>query len=65
MDYFTANEIAKKWNISSRRVTKLCNEGRVDGATMKGSIWLIPENAKKPQEYRRGRKTHSTSDLEN
>ena len=29
MEYLTSNEIAIKWNISSRRVRKLCGEGRV------------------------------------
>ena len=56
MDYLTANEIAEKWDISSRRVRILCNEGRVEGAVQKAGIWLIPENAVKPEEYQRGRK---------
>ena len=56
MDYLTANEIAEKWDISSRRVRILCNEGRVDGAVQKAGIWLIPENTEKPEEYQRGRK---------
>ncbi|SEA79699.1 hypothetical protein SAMN02910384_02356 [Pseudobutyrivibrio sp. ACV-2] len=56
MEYVTANEMAEKWNISSRRIRILCNEGRVDGAIQKGNLWLIPDTAKKPQEFRRGRK---------
>ena len=28
MEYLTAGEVAEKWNISSRRVTLLCNQGR-------------------------------------
>ncbi len=56
MDYLTANEIAEKWNISSRRVRILCNERRVEGAVQKAGIWLIPECAKKPEEHQRGRK---------
>lgn len=57
MDYFTSNEIAIEWDISSRRVTKLCNEGRIDGAIMKGNIWLIPSDAEKPELHKRGRKS--------
>lgn len=57
MEYFTATEIADIWGISSRRVRALCNEGRVKGAITKGNLWLIPNNAEKPQEQRRGRKT--------
>ena len=56
MELFTTKEIAEKWNISSRRVTVLCNEGRVEGAVLKGNMWLIPSDAQKPVEYKRGRK---------
>lgn len=61
MEYLTAAEMAEKWGISSRRVRILCNEGRVDGATTKGNLWLIPDNANKPQEQRRGRKTDTAA----
>lgn len=54
MDYLTAAETAEKWGISDRRVTKLCNEGRVKGAIRKGIMWLIPANTEKPQELKRG-----------
>lgn len=56
MEYLTSNEIALMWDISSRRVRKLCCEGRVSGAIQKGNIWLIPENSLKPEELQRGRK---------
>lgn len=56
MELLTTNEIAEIWGISSRRVTKLCNEGRVEGAITKGNMWLIPSDTDKPEEYKRGRK---------
>lgn len=56
MEYLTSEEIAKKWDISSRRVTTLCKAGRIDGAIQKGGIWLIPDDAKKPESMKRGRK---------
>lgn len=56
MEYLTAAEIAEKWGISSRRVRILCNEGRIVGAIQKANIWLIPQNAKKPEVQKRGRK---------
>ena len=56
MEYLTAAEIAVKWNISSRRVTLLCNEGRVEGAIKKGFMWLIPEDATKPIDPRKKKK---------
>lgn len=52
MDYLTASEISKIWNISSRRIGVLCTEGRIEGAVKKGKMWLIPENAQKPADAR-------------
>lgn len=46
----------KKWDISRRRVTTLCAEGRIEGAILKGNTWLIPENTEKPDDPRRVRK---------
>lgn len=59
MEYLTSNEIAEKWNISSRRVRILCGEGRGECAIQKGILWLIPSNTQKPQELRRGRKNRA------
>lgn len=56
MELLTTSEMAKKWDISRRRVTTLCAEGRIEGAILKGNTWLIPENAKKPDDPRRVRK---------
>ena len=53
MELLTTSEVAKKWNISRRRVTTLCAEGRIEGAILKGNTWLIPENAEKPDDPRR------------
>ena len=46
----------KKMDISRRRVTTLCAEGRIEGAILKGNTWLIPENTEKPDDPRRVRK---------
>lgn len=52
MDYMTAPQTAKKWEISVRRVQKLCEENRVDGAERMGNMWLIPKDTKKPLDGR-------------
>ena len=52
MEYLTAAQTAEKWNISRRRVSKLCSEGRIEGAKLMGKVWLVPENAKKPEDKR-------------
>lgn len=56
MELLTTSEMAKKWDISRRRVTTLCAEGRIEGAILEGNTWLIPENAEKPDDPRRVRK---------
>ena len=52
MGYMTASQAAKKWNISQRRVQILCSENRIKGTFKLGEAWAIPENAKKPVDYR-------------
>lgn len=56
MEFLTTSEMAKKWDVSRRRVTTLCSLGRIDGAILKGNTWLIPEDAKKPDDPRRVQK---------
>ncbi len=53
MEYLTAAQTAEKWNISRRRVSKLCSEGRIEGAKLMGNVWFIPEDAKKPEDKRK------------
>lgn len=56
MELLTTSEIAEKWNISRRRVSRLCAEGRIKGAVLKGKMWLIPADARKPDDPRRERR---------
>ena len=56
MEYLTSVECAKKWNVSQWWVAIYCKEGRIEGAFMKGRMWLIPANAEKPNDPRRVRK---------
>lgn len=56
MDYLTTSEMAEKWGISRRRVTTLCNSGRIEGAVLKGKTWLIPADTEKPDDKRATRK---------
>lgn len=48
MEYLNIAETAKKWGISSRRLQTLCANGKIDGATRFGKVWMIPKAAKKP-----------------
>lgn len=65
MEFLTTSEISEKWNISTRRITTLCNEGRIKGAVIKGNTWLIPDYAQKPECQKRGRKRAEKDDETN
>ena len=52
MDYLTVREINELWGISTRRICKLCEEGRIAGAIKKGGVWFIPSTAQKPKDAR-------------
>ena len=45
MDYISVREVAQKWEISERRVQKLCEESRIDGIQKFGRSWMIPKKA--------------------
>lgn len=47
-EFMTANQAAKKWDITQRRVQILCAKGRIDGVFKLGENWVIPANAQKP-----------------
>ncbi len=53
MEYMTASQAAKKWNISQRRVQILCSEGRIPGVFKLGEVWAIPADMQKPEDKRR------------
>ena len=47
-------EAAEKWGVTPRQIQILCKENRVAGATQMSRIWIIPENAEKPTNDKRG-----------
>ena len=53
MNYMTASQASKKWNISQRRVQVLCAEGRIPGVFKLGDAWAIPADVSKPSDKRR------------
>lgn len=63
MDYITASEAAKKWDISRRAITYHLKAGRIPGATKKGKFWLIPANAERPADNRRAGRAQSALTL--
>ena len=51
-DTMFVKDAAKLWNISERRVSTLCREGKIVGAKKQGKSWLIPIDAQKPADAR-------------
>ena len=50
--YLTIKEIAEKWDITPRRIQKMCADGRIYGAKKFGRDWAIPSEAEKPRDAR-------------
>lgn len=55
MDYISVREASQKWNISIRRVQKLCEDNRIEGVARFGRSWMIPKTAEKPADPRKAR----------
>ncbi len=65
MDYLKIEEVAKKWELSTRRVQSLCSQGKIEGAVRFGRDWMIPKNAKRPVDGRTKAGRKETFDLLN
>lgn len=52
MEYMNVKTAVQTWGISERRITLLCRNGRIAGATKEGKSWLLPVNAVKPADGR-------------
>lgn len=52
LDYISVKEAAEKWNISERRIQKLCEENRIPGTIRFGRSWAIPKDSGKPKDGR-------------
>lgn len=51
-DTMPVKEAARLWNITERRVSALCKEGKIKGAKKQGRSWLIPIDTEKPADNR-------------
>ena len=50
--YMSTTEAAIKWEMSQRRVSVLCVQGRIPGAEFVGGRWIVPINAVRPVDAR-------------
>ena len=60
MDFMTTKQAAALWNISQRRVSLLCEQGRIPGVQKIGIFWLIPPNADRPADLRYSKNRQET-----
>ncbi len=51
-DMMSIKTASIKWNITESRITRMCRDGRIPGATKEGKSWLIPADAEKPADKR-------------
>ena len=66
-DAISVKEAAAKWQISERRIQKLCENGRIAGVKRFGHSWMIPADAEKPFDLRcknrqNGENNHAETD---
>ena len=55
MNYMDVKAAASKWQLTERRITTLCRDGRIEGAKKEGGVWLVPEDAEKPVDGRKNK----------
>ena len=59
-EYMTVQEAANKWELSERRIQKLCADNRIDGVVHLSRVWLIPKDAEKPADGRTSTRRKAT-----
>lgn len=52
MELLTIKQASELWQISTRRITKLCEDKRIKGAVKVAGIWLLPPDVEKPKDAR-------------
>ena len=52
MGYISLKQASELWNISERRIRRLIQENRIEGAIKIGNAWNIPEETSKPIDKR-------------
>ncbi len=63
MKFIDVHEAAVKWDMTERRITMLCRDGKIEGAKKEGKLWLIPEGTARPYDGRTREARNTGSDL--
>lgn len=54
MEYISVKEAAKNWGLTSRMVIYHCVNGRIKGSAKVAGVWLVPKDAVRPEDRRKG-----------
>ena len=49
MKYISPKEAAARWKMNERTVRRYCEKGTIDGCAQVAGLWIIPDDAPKPQ----------------
>lgn len=52
MKFIDVHEAAAKWDMTERRITMLCRDGKIEGAKKEGKLWFIPADTARPYDGR-------------
>lgn len=50
--YKTISENAEEWKLKFRTIQMMCAQGKLEGATKVGNVWVIPNDTEKPVDLR-------------
>lgn len=54
MEYISVKEAAEQWGLTPRMVVYHCVNGRIEGTQKIAGVWLIPRDAVRPEDRRKG-----------
>lgn len=63
--YMDVRTAASQWELTERRITMLCREGRIAGARKENGLWMIPENTARPMDRRRTKRIRTVKKTAN
>lgn len=54
MEYISVKEATKQWGLTLRMVVYHCTNDRIEGAQKIAGVWLVPGDAQRPEDRRKG-----------
>ncbi len=54
MEYISVKEAGQKWGLTPRMVIYHCVNGRIKGSCKVAGVWLVPGDAQRPEDRRKG-----------